>query len=89
MIDYAKKFEADTGSYPFTTRKAVALPGHATIEYVDWLGRQLTALKDKIAEGIPVDIAYTGSTNIITNLPNALFGKFILIGLNEMEDDDD
>ena len=220
MIDYAKKFEADTGSYPFTTRKAVALPGHATIEYVDWLGRQLTAkdmeayrreldlrdalasggaallrdyrslvgrknteiaelkdenelttkerdnhfrdiiklenelselkvenkrlassnlkldmenqslgrsltakdkeidelketilnlgsevdngdsmysilkkaheaLKAKISKGIQVDIAYTGSTNIITNLPNALYGKFILIGLTEMENDDD
>jgi len=49
---------------------------------------ELTALKDKIAEGIQVDIAYTGSTNIITNLPNALYGKFILLGLNEMEDDD-
>jgi len=41
-----------------------------------------------IAKGIPVDIAYTGSTNIITNLPNALFGKFILLGLNEVEDDE-
>jgi len=46
------------------------------------------ALQAKIAKGIPVDIAYTGSTNIITNLPNALYGKFILLGLNEMEDDD-
>jgi len=50
---------------------------------------ELEALKAKIAKGIPVDIAYTGSTNIITNLPNALYGKFILLGLNEMEDDDD
>jgi len=47
------------------------------------------ALKAKIAKGIPVDIAYTGSTNIITNLPNALYGEFLLLGLNEMEDDDD
>jgi hypothetical protein len=39
-----------------------------------------------IAKGIPVDIAYTGSTNIITNLPNALYGKFILIRLNEKGD---
>ena len=41
-----------------------------------------------IAKGIPVDIAYTGSTNIITNLPNALYGEFILLGLTEMEKDD-
>jgi len=41
-----------------------------------------------IAKSIPVDIAYTGSTNIITNLPNALYGKFILLGLNEVEDND-
>ena len=47
------------------------------------------ALKAKISKGIQVDIAYTGSTNIITNLPNALYGKFILIGLTEMENDDD
>ena len=39
-----------------------------------------------MAEGIPVDIAYTGSANIITNLPNALYGKFILIRLNEKGD---
>ena len=50
---------------------------------------ELTALQSKISNGIQVDIAYTGSTNIITNLPNALYGKFILLGLNEMEDDDD
>ena len=49
---------------------------------------ELEALQAKIAKGIPVDIAYTGSTNIITNLPNALYGQFILLGLNEVEDND-
>ena len=49
---------------------------------------ELTALKAEMAEGIPVDIAHTGSTNIITNLPNALYGQFILLGLNEVEDND-
>jgi len=47
---------------------------------------ELEALQAKMAEGIPVDITYTGSTNIITNLPNALYGKFILIRLNEKGD---
>ena len=49
---------------------------------------ELEALRAVIAEGIQVDIAYTGSTNIITNLPNALYGQFILLGLNEVEDND-
>jgi len=47
------------------------------------------ALKAKISKGIQVDIAYTGSTNIITNLPNALYGKFILLGLNDEKEDGD
>ena len=49
---------------------------------------ELEAHRAVIAKGVPVDIAHTGSTNIITNLPNALYGEFILLGLNEMEDDD-
>jgi len=59
-----------------------------TIDNLIDMDNELTALKVKMANGIPVDIAYTGSTNIITNLPNALYGEFILLGLNEMEDDD-